>query len=608
MPLHLEDHPDAANIEGSEVPEDVPKPVVWSFDEPQPDWKVIDPCTFDIDIEPAEVVRTEDALRIVIARPNRQRKRQGYVYVDLPDWRYGEWAYVVVRARASRGINKLRLLFNLHEQPAKPDEGGAKDAKRVYVAGGESVDPIGDGSVHTYLLRADWLPWDQWEGGPWRQLILDIKGPFDHPEKPENPATLDILSVNVIPKVAVYADAAVGVKTEVKSQLYRRSLYAHTPTKIEYPVCLPEGARLDFGLGVLYDDIPVTFRVSTRSEGGAAETLFEETYADQLHWAQRSVDLSRFAGQTVDLALEAVADRAGTIALWAAPTLSRSRRTQKPNIIFYIIDGAAADNMSVYGYNRRTTPNLERIAADGAVFEDAWSNSGWTKISIPSFMTSLHNSVLGGYWSDMDPLPDQAVTMAQRLHRAGYQTAVLTTNAYAGIMSSLDRGVDVLREAGIEVNTASSRELHKDFWAWRESYPTEPYWVHFQTTDVHWPWESQPPMAGLFVTPERRRQYEEWVRLLRRVPLPGFRPRDSRNWASAARTISTFCAACTMRPWPTRTTRSAGWWNGSNRRVNGSTRCSSLRPITERTTSPTCSGSGHLARALPATPSPTTFL
>ena len=39
MPLHLEDHLDAARIEGSEVPEDIPQAVEWRFDEPQPDWK-----------------------------------------------------------------------------------------------------------------------------------------------------------------------------------------------------------------------------------------------------------------------------------------------------------------------------------------------------------------------------------------------------------------------------------------------------------------------------------------------------------------------------------------------------------------------------------------
>ncbi len=47
----------------------------------------------------------------------------------------------------------------------------------------------------------------------------------------------------------------------------------------------------------------------------------------------------------------------------------------RPNVILYVIDGAAADRMSVYGYDRRTTPNLERLAAEGVVFENAYSNS-----------------------------------------------------------------------------------------------------------------------------------------------------------------------------------------------------------------------------------------
>ncbi|MFQ5702360.1 MAG: sulfatase, partial [Acidobacteriota bacterium] len=127
----------------------------------------------------------------------------------------------------------------------------------------------------------------------------------------------------------------------------------------------------------------------------------------------------------------------------------------------------------------------------------------------------LHlTGVLGGFENDSDPLPDQAVTMAQYFHQAGYQTAVFTSNVYAGTMSSLDRGVDVLREAGTEPNSASSRELHANFWQWREAYPAEPYWVHFQTTDVHWPWKPVAPFAGLYVGPERRQRYYEWERRL----------------------------------------------------------------------------------------------
>ena len=76
--------------------------------------------------------------------------------------------------------------------------------------------------------------------------------------------------------------------------------------------------------------------------------------------------------------------------------------------------------------------------------------------------------------------------MAEHLHHAGYQTALFTTNPYAGSKSNLDRGVDVLREAAGS-DLPSSVQLHDDFWRWREVYPAEPYWVHFQTTDVHWP-------------------------------------------------------------------------------------------------------------------------
>ncbi len=42
-PLYLEEHLDDARIEGSEVPEDIPTPVEWRFDEPQPEWKPVKP-------------------------------------------------------------------------------------------------------------------------------------------------------------------------------------------------------------------------------------------------------------------------------------------------------------------------------------------------------------------------------------------------------------------------------------------------------------------------------------------------------------------------------------------------------------------------------------
>jgi arylsulfatase A-like enzyme len=138
-------------------------------------------------------------------------------------------------------------------------------------------------------------------------------------------------------------------------------------------------------------------------------------------------------------------------------------------------------------------------------------------------MTSLQHSVLGGFRNGFNVVPENAPTMAQHMHRAGYQTAVFTTNPNAGRMSGLERGVDVLRDDWAQFATVpgggnyrefssreSSRYLHDVFWRWREAYPGAPYWVHFQTTDLHEEVPAVAPFSGLFVGPEQVKTWREW--------------------------------------------------------------------------------------------------
>ena len=513
IPLHLEDHLDAATIVGSEVPQDIPESVVWNFSEPQPDWRpfVLLPSPRN-SVKPATVARTEEGLRITLTKANDgawssdRLSLGGGIFINLPDWRREDWSEILVRARTSDKVDGMDVGFRVREKLGTEGQN--------YPFKFETTLPvIRDGSVQTYTVRADWsLDYsEQWEG-PWRHLgIRFFSG---------EPVSVDLLSVSVIPKEAVYSGAKTGVMTESRNQSYRRSLYAHTPVTLEYPVRVPAAGRLDFGLGVLRSDTPVKFRIAVEPDGQSAETLFEESYVDTENWAQRSVDLSKFAGQAVTLKLKAEADRSGTVALWAAPTLSGSRTTSKPNVIFYIIDGAGAAYMSAYGYNRRTTPNLERLAAEGTLFEYAYSNSSWTRPSTPSFLTSLHHSAMGGMRNSRTIAPTNVLTISEHLHRAGYQTALFTSNPNAATMSNLDRGVDVLREKSVEPTSHSTRELHKDYWDWRRDYPGEPYWVHFQTTDVHAPHNPPAPFAGLYVSPERRKLLDEWKKKLRATNRP----------------------------------------------------------------------------------------
>ncbi len=500
MPLHLEEHLDAAIITGSEIPADMRKSVEWRFDQPQPDWKAIPewrpPPPFDV----AGLTRSSDGLRVSVPGAGRWR---GIVAVNLPNWARGDWSDVIVKVRADSAspVHSLRLAFNL------PDGGGNAGELAEDQVLGQQSPVVRDGAVHTYRLPvAEGRPEFR---GPLRQLAIIFRTSGDS-------GSIELLSVSVVPSGAAYADSGQGVRTVNVGERFHRTLFTHAPSSHAYRLRVPAQGRLDLALGVLAADAPVTFAVTAAAGGGKVDTLLEERHADPERWALRSVDLSKYAGRVVTLSLNA-AGAQGAVAFWGAPTVSGPRISAKPNVILYVIDGGGADFMSLYGYNRRTTPNLERLAAEGAVFERAYSNSSWTKPSTASFMTSLHNEVLGFTGGDFDPLPDQAMTMAQRFHAAGYQTGVFTSNPNAGTASGLQRGADVLRESEFSREARSSVELHNAFEDWRRANPGGPYWTHFQTTDVHairYGFTATdapvPPFAGLFVSPEDADTLRAW--------------------------------------------------------------------------------------------------
>ena len=500
VPLHLEDRLAAATVEGSELPPMAPTPEEWRFDQPQNDWKPVGYARPSYRLP--EVRYIEDAVRLTLSsaeKPHGWEKPHGGLYIDLPDWNLKDWAYVIVRLRAADEIDHLELGINLSTDVAE------QSYPRPFEAWLPELPVINDGSVQSYVLRLDRFG-ENPPHGTWRQLGVYIGA--------DEPVTADLLSVSIVPKEADYAAEPFGVRMTEKGGEHRRAIYTHGAAKLEFQVAVPAAGRLDLGLGVLREDRAVGFRITAAAAGEAPSTLLEETHSDPRTWAMRSIDLSGLAGQTVSLVFETQAEE-GTVALWGTPVLAGVRladsNTSRPNVIFYIIDGAGADYMSVNGYNRANTPNLERLAAQGAMFERAYSSATWTKVSTASFMTSIPHSAMGGYRSDTDRVPDGAVTMAEHLHDAGYQTAVIVSNPYSASLSGLERGADFLHETGIEPNNSeSSRLLHESFWRWRESHPAEPYWVHFQSTDIHEPFEPVAPFSGLYIDPELRRAYEEW--------------------------------------------------------------------------------------------------
>ncbi len=515
--IHLEERLAAAEVEGGVVRADALPALAWSFDAGAAGWQPLPNLVPGG--APAEVAPGEGSLQIrltetSLAPADPGEVLAGGVFVDVADFDLSQWTHVLVKARATGPVEWVGIGYDVRETAGETAE--EQWPTRSYGAGtdmqaGEEL------RVHRFKVRG--------EGGRVRGPVRQIAILFGA----SGPATIELASVRLVPASAAFAEAGVGVRsisasahTEFGPQ--RRAIYAHAPTRLSYAVRLPPAARLDLALG----SHGAATRTSVRiDDGSAQETVLDETVPPDEAWRQRSLDLARWSGRDVTLSLVAAAadEAAPGIAFWASPTLSSAAAEPRaarelPDVVFYVIDGASAGYMSVYGYERPTTPNLERIAAEGVVFENAYSNATWTMPSTASFMTSLHHSVLGGLRDDVNPVPPNAKTMAEHFHAAGFHTGVFTFNPNAGSRSGLERGVDVFRDFGKRgapfdpIEAISSKILHEQFWDWREAYPG-PYWVHFQTTDVHPPHHPPSPFAGRLVAAEQSEAHAEQMESLR---------------------------------------------------------------------------------------------
>lgn len=174
------------------------------------------------------------------------------------------------------------------------------------------------------------------------------------------------------------------------------------------------------------------------------------------------------------------------------------------NVLLVIIDTARADHLSAFGYVRRTTPNLERLAAEGQRFDDAWSQSPWTLPSIATILTGQPPHVHGASRGrrGIHPVRDDVETLAERLRAAGYATAAFVNVLWcAPEVSGLDRGFDVYDYH----ETDESNRGHRDaavttdaVLAWLDRAGDAPFFVVTHYFDPHLTYDPPAPYDTMF--------------------------------------------------------------------------------------------------------------
>lgn len=106
-----------------------------------------------------------------------------------------------------------------------------------------------------------------------------------------------------------------------------------------------------------------------------------------------------------------------------------------PNVLVIVVDTLRADHLSSYGYPRPTSPNIDHIAQQGVLFENALSTCPWSYPSHVSLLTGAYQFEHG-----MGTVPPVGIfdssslsfsgypTLGEALERRGYRTAAFSAN------------------------------------------------------------------------------------------------------------------------------------------------------------------------------------
>lgn len=114
-------------------------------------------------------------------------------------------------------------------------------------------------------------------------------------------------------------------------------------------------------------------------------------------------------------------------------------RRKKPNIVLIVADTVRADHLSCYGYNRRTTPTIDKLAEQGILFEKAFASAEWSPPSHASIFTGKYPSYHKTMGKQIS-LDKENVTLAEVLSRNGYRTIGVSSNGLLNAMTGFSKG------------------------------------------------------------------------------------------------------------------------------------------------------------------------
>jgi arylsulfatase A-like enzyme len=294
-----------------------------------------------------------------------------------------------------------------------------------------------------------------------------------------------------------------GEPGAAEGEVARSAILASAPGEIAFEVRIPQPARLAFSYAVPQrvwnEGGGVTFAVEVAA-GDVTRRVFEATLrpgaepADRA-WRSAHADLSEFGGKsaTVRFVTAREGSAGASAGLWGEPILYAPEKTPR-GILLVSIDTLRPDHLGCYGSPRRVSPEIDRLAASGALFETCVSAASWTLPAHVSMLTGVSPSV-HRVTEDARRLGVSRVTLPEILRHEGYATGAFVTHYYLTSDYGLDRGF----ESFAYRQDAPAAEVSARAAAWIAENGDRPFFLFLHFFDPHWDYHPGAPYTGVIV-------------------------------------------------------------------------------------------------------------
>jgi arylsulfatase A-like enzyme len=167
------------------------------------------------------------------------------------------------------------------------------------------------------------------------------------------------------------------------------------------------------------------------------------------------------------------------------------------NVLLIVLDAGRARSLGAYGYSRDTSPNIDRIAREGVVFERVSTPAVYTLGAMSSVWTSQYPDRHHSEVSFSARLPKDRLTLAELLSAQGVHTGGFVANAVAGRMFGFDRGFVDFDEVFSRLGSSGS-VFRRAVPPWLEKNRERRFFAYVHFREPHFPYDPEPPFDTKF--------------------------------------------------------------------------------------------------------------